>query len=63
MSRALGAGLERRKPPVMPVVHRIGLSLPEGDGIGALLRFLVSLALAILALRAGEVIHPFEVIA
>ena len=40
MSRAFGAGLERRKPPVMPVVHGIGLSLPEGDGIGALLRFL-----------------------
>jgi hypothetical protein len=40
MSRAFGAGLEGRKPPVMPVVHRIGLSLPEGDGIGALLRFL-----------------------
>jgi hypothetical protein len=37
MSRAFGAGLKRRKPPVMPVVHGIGLGLPEGDGIGALL--------------------------
>src|SRR5580700_1755693 len=40
MSHTFGAGLERRKPPVMPVVHGIGLSLPEGDGVGALLRFL-----------------------
>ena len=39
MIRAFSAGLKRRKPPVMPVVHGIGLGLTEGDGIGALLRF------------------------
>jgi hypothetical protein len=39
-AHTVGAGLQRRHPPVMAVVHRVRLLEPELDQVDAVLRFL-----------------------